>query len=152
MTKIPFQVTKGKIPQWALERIAKLLSDNEGKWLEMEIKPKKRSQAQSRYLHGVMVKTVLDHMNAHLDREGLPLVDHDDVYLFIKDKALGLVHTIATPMGDIVVTGKLRDRTVADFEENLEAVRAYFAQKGINIPLPRENMIEEDYKHNLERE
>lgn len=152
MTKIPFQVTKGKIPQWALERIAKLLSENEGKWLEMEIKPKKRSQAQSRYLHGCLVKTVLEYMNEHMRREGLPLVDHDDVYLFIKDKALGLVHTIQTPLGEITVTGKLREKTVADFEETLEAIRAYFAKIGLELDLPNEHLIDQTYKHNLERE
>lgn len=152
MTKIPFQVVKGKIPQWALERIAKIVSDNDGKWLEIDIKPRKRSLAANRYRWGVVVDTVMRHLNGWLSANGQPTASPEDIDIHIKDKALGIVHKIDTPWGELVITGKLKEKTSAEFEESMECIRAYFAQKGINIPLPRENMIEEDYKHNLERE
>lgn len=115
---------------------------------------KKRSLAQNKYRWSVVVGTVLDHINEELKREGSDIrVTPNDVDIFIKDKALKTVHKINTSLGEITVIGKLRTRNTRDFSEAMEQIRAYFAQKGIIIPLPQEDIkdLEQQYSINLER-
>lgn len=118
------------------------------------MKDKARSLAQNRYRWGIVVATILDHINEELRRENADIrVSPEDVDIFIKDKALKSVHKINTSLGEITVIGKLRTRSTKGFEESMEQIRAYFAQRGIVIPEPREDIrdIEERYKDNLER-
>lgn len=109
---------------------------------------KTRSLAQNKYRFGVVVATVLKHMNAELEQEGCEYrASAKDIDLFIKEKALKIVHRIPTSLGDLTIEGKLRNRTTQDFEEAMTQIRAYFDKKGIFIPLPNES----DYAENLER-
>ena len=149
--KIFSLVKNGKLSQNAIDCVQLHLEGMEGKWVEIDIKPKRRSLAQNRYRFGVIVKTVMNHLNAYLRKEGLPEASTEDVDIFIKDKALGLVHRINTPLGEITIAGKLKDKTTGQFEESMEAIRAHFAGKGIEIPLPHED-LDKKYKHNLEKE
>lgn len=113
---------------------------------------KKRSLAQNKYRWKIVIGTVLDHINEELRRENSDIrVLPDDVDIFIKDKALKMVHRIDTSLGEITVIGKLRNRDTRTFEEAMEQIRAYFAQKGIQIPEPNEDIrdLEEQYKDNL---
>ena len=115
---------------------------------------KKRSLAQNKYRHGVVVKTVCDYMNEELRRENSDIrVSPEDVDIFIKDKALKMVHRINTSLGEITVIGKLRNRDTKNFEEAMTQIRAYFAQRGIQIPEPREDIrdLEQQYADNLDR-
>ena len=100
---------------------------------------KQRSLAQNAYRWKVVVGTVLDHINEELRRENSDIrVTPEDVDIFIKDKALKTVHRINTSLGCITIVGKLRTRNTKDFEESMEQIRAYFAQRGIQIPAPNE--------------
>lgn len=111
-----------------------------------------RSIAANRYRWGVVVKTVLDHINEELKREGTDIrVKPEDVDIFIKDKALKTVHKINTSLGEITIIGKLKQKSKGEFEESMEQIRAYFAQKGIFIPLPNEIDFENQYNDNLNR-
>lgn len=113
---------------------------------------KKRSLAANRYRWGVVVATVLNHINEELRQSGSDVIlTPDDIDLHIKEHALKIAHRIQTSIGEIIVQGKLRNRTTADFEEAMEQIRAYFAQKGIQIPLPNEPDLDNDYKDNLAR-
>lgn len=115
---------------------------------------KQRSLKQNRYRWSVVVKTVVDHINEELRRENSDIrVSPEDVDIFIKDKALKTVHRINTSLGELIVIGKLRTRDTKTFEEAMEQIRAYFAQKGIIIPMPREDIrdIEEQYAGILNR-
>lgn len=119
-----------------------------------DIKAKQRTIAQNKYRFGVVVKTVCDHINEELKRENSDIrVSPEDVDIFIKDKALKTVHRINTSLGEITVIGKLRNRTTKDFEEAMEQIRAYFAQRGIQIPEPHEDIrdLEQQYADNLNR-
>ncbi len=62
-----------------------------------------------------------------------------------------MVHKINTSLGEITVIGKLRTRSTKDFSEATEQIRAYFAQRGIDIPAPNETDFENQYADNLER-
>ena len=109
---------------------------------------KQRSLKQNKYRFGVVVATVLKHMNAELEQEGCEYrASAKDIDLFIKEKALKIVHRIPTSLGDLTIEGKLRNRSTADFEEAMLQVRSYFDKKGIHIPEPNEP----DYEDNLER-
>lgn len=115
---------------------------------------KKRSLAQNKYRWGVVVQTVLDHINEELRRENSDIrASPEDVDIFIKDKALKTVHKINTSLGEITVIGKLRNRNTKDFEESMTQIRAYFEQRGISIPEPHEDIrdLEQQYSDNLER-
>lgn len=115
---------------------------------------KQRSLAQNKYRWGCVVKTVCDHINEELRRENSDIkVSPDDVDIFIKDKALKTVHKINTSLGEITIIGKLRTRDKGTFEEAMEQIRTYFAQRGIIIPLPNEDIrdLEQQYTDNLSR-
>ncbi len=115
---------------------------------------KKRSLAQNKYRFGVVVKTICDHINEELRRENSNIrVSPEDVDIFIKDKALKTVHRINTSLGKVTIIGRLRNQSTKDFEKSMEQIRAYFAQRGIEIPLPRECIddLEMQYKDNLNR-
>jgi len=117
----------------------------EGREVEVVIKEKRRSLSQNRYRFGVVVNTVMRGLNEYLKREGLPIASPEDVDIFIKDKALGVVHKVNTPLGEITIAGKLKDKTTQEFEESMACIRAYFAEKGIMIPLPNE-IVENNVK------
>jgi hypothetical protein len=103
------------------------------------MKEKQRSLAQNRYRFGVVVATIMKYMNAELEREGCEYrLKPEDVDLFIKENALKIVHRISTSLGEFIITGKLRTRNTKDFEEAMTQIRAYFAEKGIDIPEPNE--------------
>jgi len=100
---------------------------------------KKRSLAANRYRWGVVVGTVMKHMNAELEQQGCDYrAKPEDIDMFIKEKALRIVHRIPTSLGELIITGKLKTRDTGAFEEAMEQIRSYFAQKGVDIPLPNE--------------
>jgi hypothetical protein len=118
------------------------------------IKAKQRTIAQNKYRFGVVVNTVLQEMNKELAESGCEYrLQPEDVDLFIKENALGIAHRIQTSIGEFIIQGKLRNRTIGEFEEAMEQIRAYFAQtkKSIIIPLPNEIDLEAQYADNLNR-
>lgn len=129
----------------ARDTIRQTLQSMEGREVEVVIKEKRRSLSQNRYRFGVVVNTVMRGLNEYLKREGLPIASPEDVDIFIKDKALGVVHKVNTPLGEITIAGKLKDKTTQEFEESMACIRAYFAEKGIMIPLPNE-IVENNVK------
>ena len=149
--KISGQVKNGQLPKPVMDAIRKTIDGMEGKYVEVEIKPRKRSLAQNKYRWGVVNKTVMDALNKNLQQQGLPLCSTEDADLFIKDKALGIVHRVNTDMGELTVQGRLKRKTAAEFEESMEQIRAFFAEKGVNIPLPHEDELEQWYSENLNR-
>ncbi len=139
---IQSSVYNGKLSDMARNAIIQTLRSMEGREVEVVIKEKKRSLQANKYRWGVVVATVARWMNDYLERMGQPKASIDDIDIFIKDKALGIVHKVTTPFGELIIAGRLKDKTSAEFEESMECIRAYFAEKGLEIPLPRENLNE----------
>jgi len=107
----------------------------------MEESAKQRTLRQNSYRWGVVVKTVLEAMNKELEANGCEYrLKPEDVDLFIKENALGIAHRIQTSIGEFIIQGKLRNRSVESFEEAMEQIRMYFAERGIAIPLPGEGV------------
>lgn len=137
---IQSQVYNGKLSNLARDIITQTLKGFEGREVEITIKDKNRSLRQNRYRWGVVVATVMKSLNEWLLRSGHPIASPEDIDIFIKDKALGVVHRIQTPIGELIIAGKLKDKTTKEFEDSMECVRAHFAEKGIIIPLPNERL------------
>ncbi len=133
-------VYNGQISNLARDIIKQTLQGLEGREVEIVIKDKKRSIKQNAYRWSVVVGTVMKSLNEWLERGGHPLASPEDIDIFIKDKALGVVHKVNTPIGEIVIAGKLKDKNTQEFEDSMECIRAHFAEKGIIIPLPREKL------------
>lgn len=134
------RIYNGKISDHARLVIAQTLKSMEGREVELTIKEKKRSLKQNKYRWLVVNGTVMQWLNQWLEKEGLPLAGPEDIDIFIKDKALGVVHRINTPVGELTIVGRLREKDTKQFEENMECIRAYFAEKGLEIPLPNEKL------------
>lgn len=144
--KIQSSVYNGKLSDMARAAIVRTLRSMEGRDVEIIIKERTRSIKQNKYRWGVVNAEVTKYMNQYLEREGLPTASPEDIDIFIKDKALGVVHRINTPMGELTIAGRLKDKDTKAFEESMECIRAYFAEKGLIIPLPKENLNEPDNK------
>ena len=99
----------------------------------------KRTIKQNKYRWGVVVDTVLNEINEQLKAENCNYrASPEDIDIFIKDKALGLVHKINTSLGEITIVGKLKNRSTSDFEEAMLQIRTHFDKQGIYIPAPNE--------------
>lgn len=144
---IQSDVYQGKLSDLARNAIAQTLRSMEGRRVEIIIKEQARSLRQNKYRWGVVNLTVMKCLNSYLRKEGLPLAAREDVDIFIKDKALGVVHKINTPLGELTIVGRLKEKTTAEFENTMEAIRAYFAEKGVQIPLPKENLNDNQEIH-----
>lgn len=137
---IQSQVYNGKLSNLARDLIIQTLRGLEGREVEIVIKDKNRSLKQNKYRWAVVVGTVMKSLNEWLERKGHPLASPEDIDIFIKDKALGVVHRIDTPIGELTIAGRLKDKTTKEFEESMECIRAHFAEKGIIIALPNEKL------------
>jgi len=132
------RIKNGLMPNSVLSELQSLAKKaGEGDYV-IEIKKKTRSNAQNRYYWGVMVETVRKALNTHLKLQGLPVADKDDVHLFMLDK-IGRVHRIKTESGELVIKKGLSKTDTQECEDCFTAMRAYFAERGIDIKEPNED-------------
>ena len=132
-------VVNGHISQECRSTIARCLRNLEGKQIKIvvEEKNKRRSQRQNRYLWGVVVPKVKEELQKHVEDS---TIEPEDAYFFIKRYALNLIDFCDTPLGRITITTQMRNMNTENFEENMEKIRAFFAERGIEIPLPNEEL------------
>lgn len=135
-------VKDGKISSGCSLAIKTIIQKMDGKTIEITIseKKKKRSLKQNAYRYKVIVGTVKDRINQELKLLGEREVKKEEIDLFIKDKALGMVHRVNTSIGELTLIDSLKDADASQFEEAMEQIRAYFAEKGIEILLPNEHL------------
>lgn len=153
------KVENGKLNPYASKALVQKIGEFEGKWVEITVKVKRRSTAQNKYRWGVVVDRIKDFLNQWLEQSGYSAVHGITVKVtskaadkFMKKEGLGIIHTIKTPYGEFEIEGELKDQTAAEFENTMEAVRAWAATDlGLEIPLPNEDMLNEWYSENLER-
>lgn len=104
----------------------------------------KRSDAQNRYIHGVVVPVVRVWLK---EMEGVTYT-HDEVYTWLRVSLLGQTPEIKEIAGQqvIVMTGKrFSQQNTKEFAESVELIVAKMAEKGCVIPLPRENNFISDF-------
>lgn len=96
--------------------------------------------SQKRYWFGLVIPLII---SFHKETQG-ELLSKDDVHPYILTKILGLKLTSKVIFGQevFVVEGKsLRTMSTKDFNEAKTLVQEHFAQKGLDIPDPRENNL-----------
>lgn len=104
----------------------------------------RRSDAQNRYIWGVLVPTV---MAWRKETEG-KVYEKDEVYAWLRISLLGHKPEIRDVIGEtvIVMTGKRFSKmTTKEFAEAVETMVQELAERGCEVPLPREQNFITDH-------
>lgn len=125
-----------------------------GKKLSVTVKPFKesRTDAQNRYMHGVIVPTV---KAWYKETHGVVLTA-DEVYTFLRIRVLGEKPKVRVIMGLEVVTmtGKrFSQMNKTEFAQAIDTIIDYFAQRGCYISPPiKNNHLHEILQQNVKDE
>ena len=141
--KITF-TTAAKSPA-AILSFSRAFTEASFKWgdIAVTLEPVKnsRSNRQNRYYWGVVVCAVRNLFNQHGD-----MASEEFVHRYLKAEIGGMKRKITLPNGatayDIDTSTRL---TTAQWEDWMQAIRAWAAEYGCFIPLPNEIMGEYDY-------
>lgn len=104
----------------------------------------KRSDAQNRYIHGVVVPTV---KAWYRETQG-ETKTNDEIYVWLRVGLLGQKPVITEMLGSqvITMTGKrFSKQNTKEFTESIETIISLMAEKGCVIPLPREHNFIGDF-------
>ena len=130
-----------------LGRILKPYKDTD-KPLEITIAihRRQRSLAQNKWMWGVCVPTVMGWLK---DTQGEKYAK-DEIYYYINSKAVGRGTVIKEIAGEevVVLEGKrFSQMTTIEFSEAVDKIVLYFAERGLEIPLPKDgtNNLLNDY-------
>lgn len=140
---------KGKLDPIDSRQFVKFLKENHSHNLILKCEAfspkdsKFRSSAQNAYYWGIVIASITDAMN----EQGNNFIN-DDVHEFMKNE-IGLRHRMRIGGSDVYrdVIRSTRKYTTAEFEEYMEACRAWAAEYlNIQIPLPKEGLLYEQNK------
>lgn len=134
-----FIIKSGSIQEGLLDEIKRIILQSTCKLLSIEIKEhkNKRSLNQNAYYWGVVVPAVQSFFAEHGTQ-----ADAEEIHDFLKRGAGGLSRIIELPDGSYqAISGSTRKLTKAEFENYLEAVRAWAAGWGVIIPMPNEGVL-----------
>jgi len=125
----------GKLTSYTRDSIKDCLTKYESKYVKITIEESKktRSPGQNRYYWGIIIPMVKDMFTEYGN-----VVDSEDVHSFLKLEVGKLTKTIKTPEKAYTVTSS-RNLNTKQFEDYLEAIRAWGAEQGLIIPLPNEH-------------
>ena len=131
-------VIKGKIPDGIRQLIAKSLAVLEGKRVRITvgIAHKKRSLSQNAFYWSTVIPSVRERFKEH----GTD-IDAEQCHEYLKKNVMGVTEAIIAPDGtQHIVTGKSRDLKTAEWEKNMEKIRAWAATFGCVVPFPHEGI------------
>ena len=117
-----------------------------GKHLELSIsvfRPK-RTLAQNRYLHGVVVPTVIGWAYENTGIE----YSIDEIKQFIYEHVLKQRNVLKQVLGvevSVHTFKRFSEMTTVEFNDAVEFLQGYFAPKGCHIPNPTQNSFIADY-------
>lgn len=136
-----------RMPNWKV--FNRLLIGWLDKDLEANIKPMryKRSLAQNRYMHGVIVPIVRNWIKETTGEKRTK----EEVYAHLNTNVLGNQLTVTEICGQevIVISGKrFSQYNTKEFSDAVEKIVQYFDEKGLTIPLPNENNLLDDHIKN----
>lgn len=112
--------------------------------VKFEILRKKRSDAQNRYLHGVICVKVM-YWHKHTQGEEITM---DECKAYIYSKVLGYQMKFKEVLGEevIVMEGKRMSKmNTVEFNDAKEKIQVYFGPLGCPIPDPREENFITNY-------
>ena len=135
------QVLNGRLPREIERQIDGCIGRCNGKWVKVSLEERKRRRSpnQNAYYWGVVVQHVLDMFLAAGNQ-----VDADQVHDYLRAHVGKLTAPVVDPNGEM--RNVLRSSTslnTMEFEAYLEAIRAWAAGFGFQIPLPNENFTYE---------
>lgn len=126
--------------------LTRIMGAFRGKELHIKLKVfrKNRSLAQNRYIHGVVVPSI---MAWYLETQGEKLT-HDEVYTWLRTGLLDDKVEVREILGEQVVTivGKRFSKmNTKEFTDAIETIIAKMAELDCYIQLPKENNMLSDY-------
>lgn len=136
LLELPFTAPDGKIPTAVLHRLMDAVSRLPGKPFVLTLKEQKRKRSlnQNNYYFGVVVPAVTGMFREHGN-----YYDEHDVHEFLKLRVGKLAQNMLMPDGEVVKSlGSTAKLTTQEFEVYMEKIRAWAAEYGLAIPLPRE--------------
>lgn len=129
------------------KRVAKThwKSTDKEKLLEVEVGParKGRSNKQNRYYWGCVIREVQLHIK---ETQGI-LVTKDWVHAYHMQTVFEFTPVVKTVLGEEVIyfdEKRLSACSTVEFEERMELLRQYWAERGCDIPEPNEENYPED--------
>lgn len=132
--EIPGAVEGGRLSAVAADRLRAALRQFEGGKVVVTVRPvkKARTLSQNAYLWAV----VYGHI-ARMFRDHGTMVDADDVHELMKAHVGRLRQVFVTPAGEVLTgPGSTARLSTKEFSDYVEAVRAWAAGEGCNIPDP----------------
>ena len=106
---------------------------------------KKRSNSQNRWIWGPCISMTL--IPWYKENEGVTFTK-EGVYAFLRTRVVGQEAVIETIDGVdvIVITGKrFSQMTTVEFSDSVEKIVAYYAERGLKIPLPAADNLLSDF-------
>ena len=107
---------------------------------------KKRTNLQNRYIWGVLVPDVIQFLH---ETTGI-LHSKEAVYTFLRIRVIGnemWVETIDNQDVIYLAGKRFSQMTTKEFSEAIEKIVAYYAERGLEIRLPKDNCLVTDYTH-----
>lgn len=124
-------IQNGKLIPQDKNKLLEMLKKSEGKWFELNINRRDRSNSQNRYYWGVIIRTVSEDTGQ----------DGDTVHEYLKTQFLR--KQIVFNKKEYIVVGSTSDLTTEEFETYAEKCRQHVGEiLGIQIPLPGEAIIQ----------
>lgn len=130
------KVENGRISDGCRKIIAQAIKSFNGKFIEIDIKEKKkkRSLSQNAYYWAVVIPAI----KVMFDEYGNN-VSNEQVHEFLKLEVGKLRDTIILPDGNVrIITGSSAELEPPKFEKYLTEIRAWAAEWDVFIPLPNE--------------
>lgn len=129
-------VERGHFTSTVREQIALAMRRMEGKRMKVKLSEVKRActAPQKRYYWGVVIPAVHQMLN-----DAGNIMDAEEVHVFLKMHVGKLVKTISVPGGMTKkIVRSIADTETPEFSAYLEAIWAWAAQMGCDIPSPNE--------------
>lgn len=133
---IESMVTDGHLTDGVRLQIAQAIKQMEGKRVRIKISEakKRRSHSQNSFYWGVVVPAVIQ-----MFADGGADIDPDQCHDYLKKNVMGITEVITDPSGALhIIAGKSRIKNTAEWEQNMDKIRAWAAQFGVAIPFPNE--------------
>jgi hypothetical protein len=128
-------VQNGLIPRHVSEKIRDLFRRNEGRMLTISVERyrRQRSNNQNRYYWGCVVPHII-----RMFEEAGSIVTPDEVHDFLRHE-LKLIRHVTDPAGEVhSIIRSSSDLDTREWEDWMERIRVWAAERGTQIPLPNE--------------
>lgn len=114
----------------------------DGKKIKVTIEERKKTRSirQNSFYFGVIVPLVTNFLNEYGAN-----IDGDEAHEFLKQEVMKLRREFVTPDGEVrYITGSTTKLTTAEWELQMDKIRAWAANVSLILPFPNEEKIHEE--------